>query len=204
MLNNLPENVLPVTSPIPSLRLAHCNGCVYVTLPTAHRAANQSTYTKSVFIDRKVFMKASFLFKVFGTAVLCASAALPALATSVSISVHQPGVYGRVTVGEPVPQTAWMAPQPVVVVPSPVVVERAPIYLYVPTAHTNNWPRHCGRYNACSQPVIFVRDSWVRERHAAHYRDRDGDGIRNRFDRDRDGDGRRNGRDKRPNNPNVR
>ncbi len=149
-------------------------------------------------------MKASFLLKILGTAALCASAAWPALAASVSISVHQPGVYGRVTLGGPVPQAAWVAPQPVLVAPPPVVVERTPIYLYVPTAHSINWARHCTRYNACSQPVIFVRDSWVRERHAAHYRDRDGDGVRNRFDRDRDGDGRRNARDARPNNPYVR
>jgi hypothetical protein len=149
-------------------------------------------------------MQANFLPKVLGATALCASAVLPALAASVSISVHQPGVYGRVTLGGPVPQAAWVAPQPVVVAPAPVVVERAPIYLYVPTAHSSNWARHCYRYNACSQPVIFVRDSWVRERHAAYYRDRDGDGVRNRFDRDRDGDGIRNARDARPNNPYVR
>ncbi|MBA3771617.1 MAG: thrombospondin type 3 repeat-containing protein [Ramlibacter sp.] len=33
------------------------------------------------------------------------------------------------------------------------------------------------------------------------YRDRDGDGIANRYDRDRDGDGVPNRRDARPNNP---
>ena len=35
----------------------------------------------------------------------------------------------------------------------------------------------------------------------ARYRDRDGDGVPNRFDRDRDNDGVPNGRDSRPNNP---
>ena len=34
-------------------------------------------------------------------------------------------------------------------------------------------------------------------------RDRDGDGIRNRWDRDRDGDGVRNRRDRAPNNPRL-
>jgi hypothetical protein len=38
-------------------------------------------------------------------------------------------------------------------------------------------------------------------RGAPYYRDRDGDGVANRWDRDRDGDGVRNGRDPRPNNP---
>jgi hypothetical protein len=33
-------------------------------------------------------------------------------------------------------------------------------------------------------------------------RDRDRDGVANRYDRDRDGDGVRNSRDARPNNPN--
>jgi hypothetical protein len=148
-------------------------------------------------------MKANSLRTILGAALLC-GAALPAMATSVSISVHQPGVYGRVTLGGPVPQVGWVAPQPVIVTPAPVVVEREPIYLYVPTTHSNNWARHCYRYGACNQPVIFVRDSWVRERHTAYYRDRDRDGVPNRFDRDRDGDGVRNGRDRRPNNPNAR
>jgi hypothetical protein len=149
-------------------------------------------------------MKANSLRTILGAALLCSTFALPAMAASVSISVHQPGVYGRITLGGPVPQVGWVAPQPVVVVPPPVVVEREPIYLYVPTAHSSNWARHCYRYNACSQPVIFVRDSWVRERHAAYYRDRDRDGVPNRYDRDRDGDGIRNARDRRPNNPYLR
>lgn len=37
--------------------------------------------------------------------------------------------------------------------------------------------------------------------HRPHRGDRDGDGIRNRYDRDRDGDGVSNRRDRRPNNP---
>ncbi len=149
-------------------------------------------------------MKANMLYKF---ASLAAGAALwtgAAMAASVTVNVHQPGVYGRVTLGGPVPQVGWLVPRPVVITPAPVVVERAPIYLYVPVAHSSNWPRYCARYQACNQPVIFVRDSWVREQHAAYYRDRDGDGVRNRFDRDRDGDGRRNARDARPNNPYVR
>ena len=149
-------------------------------------------------------MKAKILRNALITAVLCSSAALPALAANVSISVHQPGVYGRITLGGPVPKADWVAPQPVVVLPPQVVVEREPIYLYVPTAHSTNWPRYCGHYSACSQPVVFVRDSWVRERHTAYYRDRDGDGVPNRYDRDRDGDGKRNSRDCRPNKPYVR
>lgn len=149
-------------------------------------------------------MNANSLRKVLVTVLLGAGMAQTALATSVSISVHQPGVWGRVTLGGPVPQRAWIAPQPLIVNPPSVIVARAPIYLYVPTAHSANWARHCARYEACSQPVIFVQDGWVRERHAAYYKDRDGDGIANRYDRDLDGDGVRNSRDRRPNNPYAR
>ncbi len=80
-------------------------------------------------------MKAKILRNSLTAAVLCSSAALPALAANVSISVHQPGVYGRINLGGPVPQAGWVAPQPVVVLPPTVVVEHEPIYLYVPTAH---------------------------------------------------------------------
>jgi hypothetical protein len=151
-----------------------------------------------------MIMKAKSLCKVLVAGVLCAGVAQAALAASVSISVHQPGVYGRITLGGPVPQVGWVAPQPVIVRPPPVAVVRAPIYLYVPTAHSANWARYCGRYEACGQPVIFVKDGWVREQHAAYFRDRDGDGVPNRYDRDRDGDGVRNSRDRRPNNPYAR
>ena len=77
----------------------------------------------------------------------CAGAAIAQ--TSVSIGINQPGVYGRITIGD-VPPPALILPQPVIIERSPVVVQRAPIYLYVPPAH---------------QPVYFVRDDYVRERY---------------------------------------
>ena len=152
---------------------------------------------------------------------LAAFSAQPALAQNISIGVNQPGVYGRVDIGQPPPQVAWVRPAPVIVQQPAVGYQRQPIYLYVPPAHYNNWNRYCGRYNACAQPVVFVQDKWVRDRHAQYRagpgrdddrdgirnrrdRDRDGDGVRNRRDRDRDGDGVRNSRDSRPNNPNQR
>lgn len=45
------------------------------------------------------------------------------------------------------------------------------------------------------------RGGWTRDERRMARRDRDGDGVRNRFDRDRDGDGIRNRYDARPNNP---
>ena len=86
------------------------------------------------------------------------------VSTSVSIGINQPGVYGRINIGD-VPRPALYHPQPVIITTSPVAVERRPIYLYVPPAHQQNWRRYCGQYSACGQPVYFVRDDWVRQRY---------------------------------------
>ena len=83
----------------------------------------------------------------------------------VSIGINQPGVYGRINIGD-VPRPALILPQPVIYAQPRVVVERTPIYLYVPPTHQQNWGRYCGRYSACGQPVYFVREDWVRERYA--------------------------------------
>lgn len=84
--------------------------------------------------------------------------------TSVSIGINQPGVYGRINVGE-VPRPALYRTEPVIIVAPRVAIERQPIYLYVPPTHEQNWGRYCGQYGACGQPVYFVRDEWVRERY---------------------------------------
>jgi hypothetical protein len=98
--------------------------------------------------------------------VLCAAAAAGAAAqTSVSIGINQPGVYGRVRIGDIPPPALWRS-EPVIVAPPRVVVRQQPVYLYVPVAHQQNWRRYCSRYGACGQPVYFVRDEWVRERWA--------------------------------------
>ena len=76
---------------------------------------------------------------------------------SVSISVHQPGVYGRINIGG-LPPPALVLPQPVLIAPPPVAVQRAPIYLYVPPGHARDWRRHCAHYGACNQPVYFVQE----------------------------------------------
>ena len=100
-------------------------------------------------------------------AALAAGAVGSALAqpqVGVSVSINQPGVYGRVHIGD-VPRPALVLPQPVIISQPRVVVRRDPVYLYVPPAHQQNWRRYCGRYAACGQPVYFVRDEWVRERY---------------------------------------
>ena len=103
---------------------------------------------------------------------LSLAALTPALAqpsVGVSIGINQPGVYGRINLGNfPPPQLVY--PQPVLIAPPARYVQRPPVYLYVPAGHQKNWRKHCGRYNACGQPVYFVKEQWVRDRYDEHRR----------------------------------
>ena len=121
-------------------------------------------------------------------------AALGAQATDVgvSISVGQPGFYGRIDIG---PQ--W---QPQLVYPQPVIIQRAPVayapvYLRVPPGHEKHWSKHCARYDACGRPVYFVRDSWYREVYAPRYQREHGEGRRDDWRDDRRDHDRGPGRD---------
>ncbi|MGB9109958.1 MAG: hypothetical protein WCC39_14845 [Telluria sp.] len=106
---------------------------------------------------------------IFGAA-LCA-AAFPALAqTNVSISVGQPGFYGRVDLGDFAPRPVLYAAQPVIVRQSPYYAAE-PIYLRVPYEHRRYWSRYCGRYDACGRPVLFVRDDWYTNTYVPRYRE---------------------------------
>lgn len=85
-----------------------------------------------------------------------------------TVHINQPGVYGRIDIGQAAPPPV-IYPQPVRIVPAPVVttvVER-PVYLYVPPGHAKDWRHWCGHYHACGQPVYFVQERWVRERYEA-------------------------------------
>lgn len=83
----------------------------------------------------------------------------------VSISVGQPGFYGRIDVGNV---------RPDVIYAQPVVIERAyapapPLYLRVPPGHYRSWARHCGYYGACGRQVYFVREDWYSRAYAPAY-----------------------------------
>ena len=95
---------------------------------------------------------------------LVSGAAVAQTSVGVSIGINQPGVYGRIIIGN-YPPPVVVYPQPVIIVQQPVAVVRQPIYLYVPPGHQKNWGKHCMRYNACGQPVYFVQEQWVRERY---------------------------------------
>ncbi len=99
---------------------------------------------------------------VLGVAALTIGSA-QAADVGVSVSISQPGVYGRVDIGR-FPQPVLVAPQPVLVLPAPTVVAQPePMYLWVPPGHRKNWRRYCGRYHACGAPVYFVQDGWYRQ-----------------------------------------
>lgn len=147
----------------------------------------------------------------FSTALALATMALGATTAQaadvgVSISVNQPGVYGRIDIGQ--------FPQPAVIVPQPVWVQRAPVYagpppeplyLRVPPGHQKNWRKHCGRYNACGAPVYFVREDWYQRNVMRSVQPGPGVGgpgwqedrrERDRGDRGEHGHGRGHGNDK--------
>ncbi|HLY95636.1 MAG TPA: hypothetical protein VKO66_00350, partial [Sideroxyarcus sp.] len=122
-------------------------------------------------------------------ATLAASTiATPVVAADVgvSVSIGQPGFYGRIDIGD--------FPQPQVIFAEPMIVERGPmnrppIYLRVPPGHAKHWSKHCREYNACGERVFFVQDSWYNREYVPRYQERHGnrqDGGRNeRRDEDR-------------------
>jgi len=104
--------------------------------------------------------------------VVCmlAAAALAAPAFGqVSVTVGQPGFYGRIDVGA-LPSPRVMYTQPIVITPAPIGVVQQPIYLRVPPGHARHWSKYCARYNACGVPVYFVQDSWYRDVYVPYYR----------------------------------
>ena len=114
----------------------------------------------------------------------------------VSIGINQPGVYGRIDIGNVAPPPVILA-QPVIIQPRPVVVHQEPVYLYVPPGHQKNWSKHCSRYRACGQPVYFVQESWVRERYEEHqHREHPGGrGGKEKKHKDKDKDKGKHGKD---------
>ena len=118
-------------------------------------------------------------------AAALAAAAIPAYAADVgvSISIGQPGFYGRIDIGG--------YPPPQVIYRQPVVIERIPddrppIYLRVPPGQVKHWRRYCHRYNACGERVFFVRDNWYQREYVPRYQEQHRDRRDERGDRHRD------------------
>ena len=98
-----------------------------------------------------------------GFAALLVTAAASAADIGVSVGVSQPGFYGRIDIGgHPAPQLIYAQPRLV----SPKGPPGRPLYLHVPPGHAKDWPKHCHKYGACSQPVYFVQERWYQETYA--------------------------------------
>ena len=98
-----------------------------------------------------------FLSGFVALTTLCSGVAL-AQTPYVNATVEgalSPGVYGRIDIGTAAPPPLIYA-KPILVYPSQVIVQQ-PLYLHVPPGHAKKWSKHCEKYNACGQPVYFVR-----------------------------------------------
>jgi len=94
---------------------------------------------------------------------LGASASAFGADVGVSITVDQPGLYGRIDIGN-APRPAVIYASPVLVAPPPpAVVVPEPLYLHVPPGHAKHWRKHCHEYDACGRPVYFVQDRWYND-----------------------------------------
>jgi len=99
-----------------------------------------------------------------------ATVTTPALAADVgvSVSIGQPGFYGRIDIGGyPPPQVIYRQPRVIGRVP----MDRPPIYLRVPPGHAKHWSKNCHKYNACGERVMFVRDSWYNREYVPRYQE---------------------------------
>jgi hypothetical protein len=116
-------------------------------------------------------MKGKFLVAAVTAALAAGSAPLFAADIGVSVSIGQPGFYGRVDIGD--------YPQPQLLYRQPRIIGhdygRAPIYLNVPPGHAKHWDRHCAAYNACGERVYFVQNSWYEHQYVPRYQQRHGD-----------------------------
>lgn len=135
---------------------------------------------------------------LIAVAVAAATVTTPALAADVgvSVSIGQPGFYGRLDIGGyPQPQVIYLQPRVIERVP----MDRPPVYLRVPPGHAKHWSKHCHEYNACGERVYFVQDGWYNREYVPRYqeqhRDRRDDGRDEHRD-DHRGDHRNDGHGK--------
>lgn len=136
---------------------------------------------------------------LFAAALATLTASAFAADVGVSISIGQPGFYGRLDIGGyPPPQIIYRQPR----VMYRAAMHRQPIYLHVPPSHARNWRKHCREYNACGERVYFVQNDWYQREYIPRYQqqrhdrrddrrddhrdDRRGDNGNNRHDDNRD------------------
>ncbi len=124
-----------------------------------------------------------FLFVIM---MMLAVTSAQAADVGVSVSVGQPGFYGRIDIGN-YPQPEVIYAKPVVIHPAPAGVVYQPIYVHIPPGHEKHWSKHCAKYNACGRPVYFVRDRWYNEVYVPQYQARHGKGHDDKHNGKHDG-----------------
>ena len=108
---------------------------------------------------------------LFAAALALAATSASAADVGVSITIGEPGFYGRIDIGDyPRPRLIYREPR---VIYREVV--REPIYLHVPPGHAKNWRKHCRKYDACGERVYFVQDSWYNQVYVPRYQERHDD-----------------------------
>jgi hypothetical protein len=134
------------------------------------------------FLIAAVFGAASFIPPTFAADV------------GVSVSIGQPGFYGRLDIGD-FPQPQVIYPQPIAI--ERVLVERPPVYLRVPPGHAKKWRKHCREYNACGERVFFVQDTWYSREYVPRYQEKHRDRRDNQGKSKKDDRGKGHGRNDR-------
>ena len=126
-----------------------------------------------------------FATTVIAVAAISITNSAAAADVGVSLSIGQPGFYGRIDIGD-----AYY-PQPRIIYREPIVIERGsydspPIYLNVPPGHSRDWRKHCRHYNTCGERVYFVNNDWYNREYAPRYQSKHGKDHDDRGDRDGD------------------
>jgi hypothetical protein len=148
-------------------------------------------------------------------AIVAASAAHARSDVYFSVGIQHPGVYVQpapvYVQPQPVyvqPRHVYVQPQPVYVQPRHVYVQPQPVY---PQGYYGQGSERRGPYGDRDRDGIanvYDRDGHRHQQRHGHrygpYGDLDRDGVRNMDDRDRDGDGVRNRYDRVPSNPYYR
>jgi hypothetical protein len=127
------------------------------------------------------------IMKLFLLLFLLAASTAPARAADVgvSVSIGQPGFYGRLDLADYPPPPVLVYQQPRMIERGPV--GRPPVYLNVPPGHSRNWRRHCGEYSACNERVYFVNNNWYEREYAPRYQQHYGDRRNDRHGDPRNG-----------------
>jgi hypothetical protein len=121
-------------------------------------------------LTRQIFLLAAALATIALTAINTQAFAAD---VGVSLSIGQPGFYGRINIGGyPQPQVLYRQPIAIQRVP----MDRPPIYLRVPPGHAKQWKQHCRDYNACGERVLFVQDRWYNREYVKRYQENQGGG----------------------------